>query len=104
MPPSRRKSESRNPKYETNPNHRNPKSETSSLEVLLIRISDLAFVSDFEIRISDFPRRGLSSPLRRQIHLGLAQVRGRLLGRDGVDVKPGAPLEAGHAGQPRNDL
>src|SRR5262245_41258669 len=47
--------------------------------------------------LSPLGRGGRRSPLRRQIHLGLAQVRGRLLGRDGIDVKTGAPLEAGHA-------
>src|SRR5438045_93146 len=43
-------------------------------------------------------------PPARRIDLDLAQERRRLLRRHGVDVKSRAPLEAGHARQPRDHL
>ena len=48
------KSEIRNPKSETNPNPQISMTETSKSSGSVFGPSDLGFVSDFEIRISDF--------------------------------------------------
>jgi hypothetical protein len=45
------KSETRNPKSETNPNPNHP---NSKVNIVLFRILNLGFVSDFVFRISDF--------------------------------------------------
>jgi WD40 repeat protein/serine/threonine protein kinase/tetratricopeptide (TPR) repeat protein len=50
----RGKSETRNPKSETNPKPEIPRTETPSAPRLGVRNSDFAFVSDFGFRISDF--------------------------------------------------
>ena len=46
-------------------------------------------------------REFLARPSPRRVHLDLTQERRGLFGRHRVDVKPRAPLEAGHARQPR---
>src|SRR4051794_32074677 len=55
------KSEIRSTKSETNPKHPNPKSKTERC-VLDLGVSDSGFVSDFEIRISDFEFREHATP------------------------------------------
>jgi glycosyltransferase involved in cell wall biosynthesis len=56
------KSETRNPKSETNPKSEGPKSETEHRPVSVIRNLRFGFVSDFGFRVSDFrPRVALVS-------------------------------------------
>ncbi|MCS6805996.1 MAG: magnesium chelatase ATPase subunit I [Blastocatellia bacterium] len=86
----REKSQAPNPKF---PPAENPKHEIPNPERFGFRDSDLEFpskrASDFEIRMSDFPRRGLAKPSRRRRTSALSHQHGRVVGTEPTKPQAG---------------
>jgi serine/threonine-protein kinase len=77
----RRKSETRNPKSETNPKSEIPRTETPSAPRLGFENSDLEFASDFEFRISDFEPKITDFGLAKRLEGDAGQTRtGAIMG------------------------